>query len=397
MKCFVVGGRAIDSYSLPYNNAYWPCWNSSLPELQWVERVETTSVRCASDGWYPPKITNLIDEVTFPFPIPLTSHLYCRSRGRASVCQRPHPSSHRADRQKVSSLAAESDCHWSAGPAGNKSSKLQGFVKICIHAVIAYMLNYNTRKYLRHSITWKLNEKYLHRMANETEGGCVSRTCVIRASAVQQAIKHPSVLAGPITGPTAEEWMGAVVVENRHQRSIFSFFEQWRKGDSWCILALITALSCFKLLKNIKNITFPGRLKKCNICKHICNVDTFVFRKTITKYYNGRGLISFFSMSFWKFNIYRTTPFWLKEWYNTAYVMHYITLLFFFFFLDIKEIPFTYTLWTADVLIMISQIQVHMFTAIPLLSYKAPAHAYLWHVRCFRKQLICINHPVINF
>lgn len=65
----------------------------------------------------------------------------------------------------------------------------------------------------------------------------------------------------------------------------------------------------------------------------------------------------------------------MKEWYNTAYVMHYITLL--FFFLDIKEIPLTYTLWTADVLIMISQIQVHIFTAMPLLSYKAQAHAYL--------------------
>lgn len=61
---------------------------------------------------------------------------------------------------------------------------------------------------------WK---DYLHRMANETEGGRVSRTCVFRASAVQQTVKHPSLLTGPVTGPTAEKWMGAAVEESRHQ------------------------------------------------------------------------------------------------------------------------------------------------------------------------------------
>ena len=48
-------------------------------------------------------------------------------------------------------------------------------------------------------------------MTNETEGGRVSRTRVIRASAVQQSIKHPSLLTALVTGPTTEEGMGAVV------------------------------------------------------------------------------------------------------------------------------------------------------------------------------------------
>lgn len=57
---------------------------------------------------------------------------------------------------------------------------------------------------------------YLHRMANEAEGGRFSRTCVFRASAVQQAVKHPPVLAAPVAGPTAEERMGAKLEESSH-------------------------------------------------------------------------------------------------------------------------------------------------------------------------------------
>lgn len=65
---------------------------------------------------------------------------------------------------------------------------------------------------------------YLHRMADETEGGHVSRTGVLGASAVQQSIKHPSLLTGPVAGPTAEERMGAVVdPESRHQNTIQLF------------------------------------------------------------------------------------------------------------------------------------------------------------------------------
>lgn len=52
-------------------------------------------------------------------------------------------------------------------------------------------------------------------MTNETECGSVSRTCVFIASAVQQSIKHPSLLSGLVTGPTAEERMGAVVEEEK--------------------------------------------------------------------------------------------------------------------------------------------------------------------------------------
>lgn len=77
------------------------------------------------------------------------------------------------------------------------------------------------------AILIRTQEKYLHGMANKTKvRWCVSRTCVIRTSAVQQAVKHPSVLIGPITGPTAEEWMGAVGEENRHQaqESVLSVF-----------------------------------------------------------------------------------------------------------------------------------------------------------------------------
>lgn len=42
-------------------------------------------------------------------------------------------------------------------------------------------------------------------MTNETEGGGVSGTRVVSAS-----IKHPSLFTSLITGPTAEEGMGAV-------------------------------------------------------------------------------------------------------------------------------------------------------------------------------------------
>ena len=61
-------------------------------------------------------------------------------------------------------------------------------------------------------------------MADETEGGRISRTGVLGASAVQQSIKHPSLLTGPVAGPTAEERMGAGVDrESRHQNTIQSF------------------------------------------------------------------------------------------------------------------------------------------------------------------------------
>lgn len=61
-------------------------------------------------------------------------------------------------------------------------------------------------------------------MADETEGGRVSRTSVLGASDVQQSIKHPSLLTGPVAGPTAEERMGAAVdQESRHQNTIQSF------------------------------------------------------------------------------------------------------------------------------------------------------------------------------
>lgn len=60
-------------------------------------------------------------------------------------------------------------------------------------------------------------QKYLHWMTNETDSGCVSRTCCVITSAIQQSIKHPSLLTSLITGSTAEERMGAVVdEENRH-------------------------------------------------------------------------------------------------------------------------------------------------------------------------------------
>lgn len=47
-------------------------------------------------------------------------------------------------------------------------------------------------------------------MTDETESGRVSRTRVVRASAVQQYVKHPPLSAGLITGPTAEEGVGPV-------------------------------------------------------------------------------------------------------------------------------------------------------------------------------------------
>lgn len=50
-------------------------------------------------------------------------------------------------------------------------------------------------------------------MADETEGGCVSGTRAVRLLAVQQAVEHPSLLAGLVSGPTAEERMGAVAEE----------------------------------------------------------------------------------------------------------------------------------------------------------------------------------------
>lgn len=176
-----------------------------------------------------------VDDATFPFPAALTSHLYCRSRGRASVCQRPHPSSHRAGRQKASSSAAGSDCHWSAGPAGNKSVRLQQIKRLCI---MAYMLNANARAHLRHTnpgCNYQLRTQiYLHRVADETEGGCVSGTRVIRASAIQQAVEHPSLFTGPVTGPTAEEWMGAVVEEDNR----YSSFSDREKGILGAIIKL---------------------------------------------------------------------------------------------------------------------------------------------------------------
>lgn len=62
---------------------------------------------------------------------------------------------------------------------------------------------------------------YLHWVADEAEGGCVSRTRVIGASAVQQSIKHPSVPAALVRGPAAEERMGSVMdEETRNHLSI---------------------------------------------------------------------------------------------------------------------------------------------------------------------------------
>lgn len=92
-------------------------------------------------------------------------------------------------------------------------------------------------------MTWKLNEKYLHGMANKTKGRCVSRTCVIRTSAVQQAVEHPSVLTGPITGPTAEERMGAVGEENTQQAQEL-VVSVWKKGNVWGAPVRITSMTC---------------------------------------------------------------------------------------------------------------------------------------------------------
>lgn len=88
------------------------------------------------------------------------------------------------------------------------------------------LFSYNGKKKIRISNDLllqnnnKTNQKkknpYLHRMANEAEGGRFSRTCVFRASAVQQAVKHPPVLAAPVAGPTAEERMGAKLEESSH-------------------------------------------------------------------------------------------------------------------------------------------------------------------------------------
>ena len=55
------------------------------------------------------------------------------------------------------------------------------------------------------TFSFKDTQIYLHWMTDETEGRCVSRTGVIGASAVQQAVKHPSLLAGLVRGPAAEE------------------------------------------------------------------------------------------------------------------------------------------------------------------------------------------------
>lgn len=48
----------------------------------------------------------------------------------------------------------------------------------------------------------------LHGVADEAEGGRV-RTAAFWASAVQQPVEHPSVLAGSVPGATAEEGMRA--------------------------------------------------------------------------------------------------------------------------------------------------------------------------------------------
>lgn len=47
-------------------------------------------------------------------------------------------------------------------------------------------------------------------MTNETDSGCVSRTCCFITSAVQQPVKRPSLFSGLVTGSTAEERVGAV-------------------------------------------------------------------------------------------------------------------------------------------------------------------------------------------
>lgn len=53
-------------------------------------------------------------------------------------------------------------------------------------------------------------------MTNEAEGGGVARTGVVVAPAIQQPIKRPSLLTGLVTGPTAEEGMGAVVDQEKN-------------------------------------------------------------------------------------------------------------------------------------------------------------------------------------
>ncbi len=78
-------------------------------------------------------------------------------------------------------------------------------------------------------------QSYLHRVANETEGGRVSRTRAVGPPAVQQSIKHPSVLAAPVTGSTAEERMGSVVDEEQtadmqYKIKLFVCSQQLRKG-----------------------------------------------------------------------------------------------------------------------------------------------------------------------
>lgn len=74
-------------------------------------------------------------------------------------------------------------------------------------------------------------KKYLHWMTNKTEGGRVSRAAAVWASAVQQSIKHPSVLTGLITGPTAEEGMGAVVDKHMSDTSAFDHSAQLSSLD----------------------------------------------------------------------------------------------------------------------------------------------------------------------
>lgn len=74
-------------------------------------------------------------------------------------------------------------------------------------------------------------KKYLHWMTNKTEWGRVSRAAAVWASAVQQSIKHPSVLTGLITGPTAEEGMGAVVDKHMSDTSAFDHSAQLSSLD----------------------------------------------------------------------------------------------------------------------------------------------------------------------
>lgn len=58
-------------------------------------------------------------------------------------------------------------------------------------------------------------------MADEAEGGRVG-TGVLWASAVQQAVKHPSILTASVSGATAEEGVRAGVEEEKNTRVAFA-------------------------------------------------------------------------------------------------------------------------------------------------------------------------------